>query len=76
MTNNPRKLAQDDTRDILRRKFFRAIVTSTSPFEITREGRSDAQTASRLDSYTPTLNDLVIVQQIGPRPVVLGKEIP
>ena len=73
---NIRKTAQLDTIKLFRRRMFRAVVTSTSPFEIKREDRSDAESASRLNRYAPALNDLVIVIQVGPRLVVLDKEVP
>lgn len=76
MSENVRKTAQQDASDLLHRRLFRAIVTSTSPFQITREGFTTAESASRLSNYTPVLNDLVIVVQVTPRLVVLGKETP
>ena len=73
---NIRKTAQLDVIKLFRRRMFRAVVTSISPFEIRREDRSDAESASRLNGYSPALNDLVVVIQIGPRLVVFDKEVP
>lgn len=45
--------------------FTRGVVTSTAPFLVRVGGSTPAVPLSRMSSYTPTLNDHVLVAVVG-----------